>query len=53
MATDTLLEDEPIDICQVVEGEKGISHFFVAHITPFYERRWGSFLRDFKVKNID
>lgn len=53
VATDTLLEDEPIDICQVVEGEKGISHFFVAHITPFYERRWGSFLRDFKVKNID
>ncbi|MBD8164155.1 enhanced serine sensitivity protein SseB [Erwinia persicina] len=53
VAIDTLLEDDPIDICQVVEGEKGISHFFVAHITPFYERRWGSFLRDFKVKNID
>ncbi len=53
VATDTLLEDEPIDICHVVEGEKGISHFFIAHITPFYERRWGSFLRDFKVKNID
>lgn len=53
VATDTLLDDSPIDICQVVEGEKGISHFFIAHITPFYERRWGSFLRDFKVKNID
>jgi len=52
VATDTLLEDEPIDICQIVEGEKGISHFFTAHITPFYERRWGSFLRDFKVVNI-
>ncbi|WP_168406003.1 enhanced serine sensitivity protein SseB [Erwinia amylovora] len=53
VATDTLSGDEPIDICQVAEGEKGISHFFTAHITPFYERRWGSFLRDFKVKNID
>ncbi len=46
VATDTLPGDEPVDICQVVDGEKGISHFFTAHITPFYERRWGSFLRD-------
>ncbi|WP_034916381.1 enhanced serine sensitivity protein SseB [Erwinia sp. 9145] len=52
VATDTLLEDEPVDICQVVENEKGISHFFTAHITPFYERRWGSFLREFKVTNL-
>jgi hypothetical protein len=48
VATDTLPEDAPIDICEVVADEKGISHFFTAHITPFYERRWGSFLRDFK-----
>ncbi|CUU24911.1 Protein SseB [Duffyella gerundensis] len=48
VATDTLLEDEPVDICEVKEGERGVSHFFNAHITPFYERRWGSFLRDFK-----
>lgn len=53
VATDTQPGDDPIDICQVAEGENGISHFFTAHITPFYERRWGSFLRDFKVKNID
>nr|WP_318384718.1 enhanced serine sensitivity protein SseB [uncultured Enterobacter sp.] len=52
VATDTLPGDEPIDICQVVEGEKGISHFMLAHITPFYERRWGSFLRDFKQNRI-
>ncbi len=51
VATDTLPGDEPVDVCQIVEGEKGISHFFTAHITPFYERRWGSFLRDFKVIN--
>ena len=52
VATDTLVGDEPIDICQVVEGEKGISHFMIAHITPFYEKRWGSFLRDFKQNRI-
>ncbi|QKJ88227.1 Enhanced serine sensitivity protein SseB [Paramixta manurensis] len=52
VATDTLLDDEPVDICQVVEGEKGISHFFTAHITPFYERRWGSFLRAYKGERI-
>ncbi|MGF6564251.1 enhanced serine sensitivity protein SseB [Kosakonia cowanii] len=52
VATDTLPGDEPVDICQVAEGEKGISHFMLAHITPFYERRWGSFLRDFKTNRI-
>ena len=52
VATDTLPGDEPVDICQVVEGEKGISHFMIAHITPFYEKRWGSFLRDFKQNRI-
>lgn len=52
VATDTLPGDEPVDICLVVEGEKGISHFMMAHITPFYERRWGSFLRDFKANRI-
>lgn len=52
VATETLPDDEPVDICQVVEGEKGISHFMLAHITPFYERRWGSFLRDFKNNRI-
>lgn len=52
VATDTLEDDEPVDLCQVVDGEGGISHFFTAHITPFYERRWGSFLRDIKVKMV-
>ncbi|WP_058913241.1 enhanced serine sensitivity protein SseB [Entomohabitans teleogrylli] len=52
VATDTLPDDEPVDICQVVEGEAGISHFMTAHLTPFYERRWGSFLRDYKDKRI-
>ncbi|PIJ52313.1 enhanced serine sensitivity protein SseB [Erwinia sp. OLTSP20] len=52
VAADTLSDDELIDLCEVKEGEPGISHFFIAHITPFYERRWGSFLRDIKVKMI-
>ncbi len=52
VASDTLPGDEPVDICLVAEGEKGISHFMLAHITPFYERRWGSFLRDFKQRII-
>ncbi len=48
VATDTSPGDEPIDICQVKKGEKGISHFITEHIVPFYERRWGGFLRDSK-----
>jgi len=52
VATDTLPGDEPIDICRVVKGEKGISHFITEHITPFYERRCCGFLRDFKNNRI-
>ena len=52
VATETLPGDEPVDICQVKKGEKGISHFITEHITPFYERRWGGFLRDLKTTRI-
>lgn len=52
VAMDTLPGDDPVDICLVVKGEKGISHFMIDHITPFYERRWGSFLRDLKTNRI-
>lgn len=48
VAMDTLPDDAPVDLCEVTVDDGGISHFFTAHITPFYERRWGSFLRDFK-----
>ncbi|EEW2167116.1 hypothetical protein F3F47_17150 [Escherichia coli] len=27
-------------------------YFITEHIAPFYERRWGSFLRDFKQNRI-
>ncbi len=36
VATDTLPATNR-SIFAVVEGEKGISHFMIAHITPFYE----------------
>lgn len=52
VAMDTLPEDSALDICLIAEGERGISHFMLAHLTPFYERRWGSFLRDFKQNRI-
>lgn len=48
VAAQKLADEESVDICQVVEGEAGISHIMMAHIAPFYEKRWGSFLRDFK-----
>lgn len=52
VATDTLPGDEPIDICLVADNEPGVSHFITNHLTPFYERRWGSFLRDLKTQRI-
>lgn len=48
VASDTLPDERPVDLCLVKEGEPGISHYLTKHTTPFYERRWGSFLRDFK-----
>ncbi|SLM62121.1 MULTISPECIES: enhanced serine sensitivity protein SseB [Dickeya] len=48
VATDTQPDDKPVDLCVVSENEPGISHFLIRHTTPFYERKWGSFLRDFK-----
>lgn len=46
VATDTAPDDEPVDICLIGEHEPGISHYFTRHITPFYERKWGSWLRN-------
>lgn len=50
VAVDTLPEDALIDLCEVVDNQLGVSHFFTAHIIPFYERRWGSFLRDLQAE---
>ncbi|MEI7352866.1 enhanced serine sensitivity protein SseB C-terminal domain-containing protein, partial [Pectobacterium parmentieri] len=48
VASDTLPDDRPVDLCLVKDGEPGISHYMIKHTTPFYERKWGSFLREFK-----
>ncbi|NAT76545.1 enhanced serine sensitivity protein SseB [Dickeya dadantii] len=48
VATDTQPDDRPIDLCLVSNDQPGISHFLIRHTTPFYERKWGSFLREFK-----
>lgn len=45
VATDTAPDDQPVDICLVGEDEPGISHYFTHHITPFYMRKWGGWLR--------
>lgn len=48
VASDTAPDDRPIDICLVRDDEPGVSHVITRHTAPFYERKWGSFLRDFK-----
>ncbi|WP_413737502.1 enhanced serine sensitivity protein SseB [Sodalis sp. RH21] len=45
VATDTAPDEQPVDICLVGEDAAGISHYFIHHITPFYVRKWGSWLR--------
>ncbi len=46
VAIDTLPDQAEVDVCLVTAGEMGVSHFMLAHLTPFYQRRWGSFIRD-------
>lgn len=48
VATDTAPDEQSVDICLVEDGEAGISHYFIHHFTPFYEWRWGSWLRSVK-----
>nr|WP_081671506.1 enhanced serine sensitivity protein SseB C-terminal domain-containing protein [Tatumella ptyseos] len=45
VALDTLPENALIDFCEISDPSSGVSHFFVAHIPPFYQRPQGSFLR--------
>ena len=50
VAIDTLPDDALIDFCEVNEQASGVSHFFSAHIEPFYQRPHGSFLRGLDLK---
>ena len=46
VASETAPNDEPVDFCPVSEKERGISHYLISHTQPFYQRRWGSWLRN-------
>ncbi|EPH2852543.1 enhanced serine sensitivity protein SseB [Serratia nevei] len=46
VASETAPNEEPVDFCLVSEKERGISHYLISHTQPFYQRRWGSWLRN-------
>ncbi|TQI81734.1 type III secretion system (T3SS) SseB-like protein [Serratia fonticola] len=46
VASETAPNDEPVDFCLVSEKEQGVSHYLITHTQPFYQRRWGSWLRN-------
>ncbi|TKI06746.1 enhanced serine sensitivity protein SseB [Martelella alba] len=48
VATDTAADGKPVDLCLVAQNEPGISHYFLHHAAPFYERKWGSWLEDLR-----
>ncbi|MGK2888933.1 MAG: hypothetical protein ACSLEN_06860 [Candidatus Malihini olakiniferum] len=37
-----------MNICIVDKEKGGVSYYFLHYATPFYERKSGSFLREFK-----
>lgn len=40
-----LEEGQSLDFCFVNKDEQGVSHFMTHHVTPFYQRKLGGFLR--------
>ncbi len=46
VASETSPDDKPVDFCIVNEKERGLSHYLVSHTQPFYQRKWGSWLRN-------
>lgn len=40
-----LEEGQSIDFCFVEQDKQGVSHFMTQHISPFYQRKLGGFLR--------
>jgi hypothetical protein len=46
VASATAPNDDPVDFCLVSEQERGVSHYLITHTQPFYQRRWGSWLRN-------
>ncbi|AYD43212.1 enhanced serine sensitivity protein SseB [Yersinia rochesterensis] len=46
VASDYAPDDGPVDFCVVNEKERGVSHYLMTHTQAFYQRRWGSWLRN-------
>ena len=46
VASETSPDERPVDFCIVSEKERGISHYLISHTQPFYQRKWGSWLRN-------
>ncbi|WP_193014822.1 enhanced serine sensitivity protein SseB C-terminal domain-containing protein [Proteus sp. FME41] len=44
-AFEYLEEGQSLDFCFVNKDEKGVSHFMIHHVSPFYQRKLGGFLR--------
>lgn len=49
-----LEEGQYLDFCFVNKDEKGVSHFMIHHVSPFYQRKLGGFLRKgIPIVNLD
>jgi SseB protein C-terminal domain/SseB protein N-terminal domain len=46
VASDHVPDDSPVDFCLVNEKERGVSHYLMTHTQAFYQRKWGSWLRN-------
>ncbi|CFQ30893.1 enhanced serine sensitivity protein SseB [Yersinia bercovieri] len=46
VASDHAADDSPVDFCLVSEQQRGVSHYLMTHTQAFYQRRWGSWLRN-------
>lgn len=46
IASDHAPDDSPVDFCLVSEKERGVSHYLMTHTQAFYQRKWGSWLRN-------
>lgn len=53
-AFEYLEEGQSLDFCFVNKDEKGVSHFMIHHVSPFYQRKLGGFLRKgIPIVNLD
>lgn len=46
VASERAPDDGPVDFCLVDENERGVSHYLTTHTQAFYQRKWGSWLRN-------